>query len=526
MKTKNLLIYSALLCCTLASCNLFNRNKSSEDELNLRNLYFSSWEGDDPYTQFLEEKFSVKIKPSSYDYNSWGEQVMGEVNGNNIGDVFHFDLESFNFGNTYKNWAEGGVIKALPDDLSRWPKVNALVNNASNISYLKLDGHLYGLPLMYNQKDPSKTFSSFTYVYRRDWLRDINPALVHEDDTYTWTEFINIIKAFGTRPDVIAGDSAAIGDVSWGFPSLTNFFKDSPHCYSVNPDGSVSNAFTTAGYKKGLEETAKLISTPGTHLYYDQPSHTNDTKAYDAYKGGHLGIYYENLSLTNYSNLRKDIRDINDTLTEEKLNDMTAIMRVKDDEGKFHLEGSENWFSMTFFNADISDEKQAKILDILDYLLDEEGTRLAIFGKENIDYVMVDGEPETLWEKKKNGEYPTVINGAKYLREMITLNNDTSEYDPFTDQKSYQIIKKWQDEMKAASAAGKLVTFQEPANVKWLSTPLKDDNTSALIKEGNDTALNYCYGSNGIGSWTDYVNKLSTSKWTTTIAEVNRALGH
>ena len=142
MKTKNLLIYSALLCCTLASCNLFKRNKSSEDELNLRNLYFSSWEGDDPYTQFLEEKFSVKIKPSSYDYNSWGEQVMGEVNGNNIGDVFHFDLESFNFGNTYKNWAEGGVIKALPDDLSRWPKVKALVNNASNINYLKLDGHL------------------------------------------------------------------------------------------------------------------------------------------------------------------------------------------------------------------------------------------------------------------------------------------------------------------------------------------------------------------------------------------------
>ena len=526
MKTKNLLIYSALLCISLTSCNLFKKNKGGEDELNLRNLYFSSWEGDDPYTQFIEEKFDVKIKPSSYDYNSWGEQVMGEVNGNNIGDVFHFDLESFNFGNTYKNWADGGVIKALPDDLSRWPKVKKLIDNTSNINYLKINGHLYGLPLAYNQNDPSKTFSSFTYVYRRDWLRDLNPSLVHEDDVYTWDEFINIIKAFGTRQDVIDGNSAAIGDVSWGFPSLTNFFKDSPHCYSANPDGSVSNAFTTAGYKKGLEETAKLISTPGTHLYYDQPSHTNDTKAYDAYKGGHLGIYYENLSLSNYSTLRKDIRDINETLTEEKLNDMTAIMRVKDADGNFHLEGSENWFSMTFFNADISDEKQEKILDILDYLLDDEGTRLAIFGKENIDYVMVDGEPETLWEKKKNGEYPTVINGAKYLREMITLNNDTSEYDPFTDQRSYQIIKKWQEEMKAAKTAGHLVTFQEPANVKWLSTPLKDDNTSALIKEGNDTALNYCYGSNGISNWDDYVAKLSTAKWTNTIAEVNRALGH
>ena len=526
MKKGKLLIYSALICVSLAGCSFGRKNKGGEDELNLRNLYFSSWEGNDPYTQFLEEKFDVKIKPSSYDYNSWGEQVMGEVNGNNIGDVFHFDLESFNFGNTYKNWAEGGIIKAIPDDLSKWPKIKALINNTSNINYLKLDGHLYGLPLAYNQKDPSKDFSSFTYVYRRDWLRDLNPALLHEDDTYTWEEFINIINLFGTRQDVMEGNSAAIGDVSWGFPSLTNFFKDSPHCYSVGSDGVVSNAFTTDGYHQGLDKTAQLISTVGTNLYYDQPSHTNDTKAYDAFKGGHLGIYYENLSLSNYSTLRKDIKDINETLTEEKLNDMTAIMKVKGPDGKFHLEGSENWFSMTFFNADISDAKQEKILDILEYLLGEEGTRLAIFGKENVDYVMVDGEPETLWERKKNGEYPTIVNGAKYLREMITLNNDTSEFDPFTDQKSYQIIKKWQSDMKEAKASGNLVTFQEPANVKWLSTPLKDDNTSALIKEGNDTALNYCYRANGINEWSDYLAKLSTAKWTNTIAEVNRALGH
>ena len=185
MKTRNLLIYSALLCVSLTSCNLFKKNKGSEDELNLRNLYFAAWEGDDPYTQFLEEKFDVKIKPSSYDYNSWGEQVMGEVNGNNIGDVFHFDLESFNFGNTYKNWAEGKIIKALPDDLSKWPKVKALIENTSNIDYLKLGGKIYGLPLAYNQDDPDKTFSSFTYLYRRDWLKEMKPAWVHEDDVYT-----------------------------------------------------------------------------------------------------------------------------------------------------------------------------------------------------------------------------------------------------------------------------------------------------------------------------------------------------
>ena len=522
---KKLLTISALVCVSLVALTGCKK-KRSEHTLDLRNLYFSSWDGSDPYTDVIEEKFGVEITPSSYSYNDWGSQVIGEVNGNNIGDVFHFDLESFNFGNTYKNWAEGGVIKALPDDLSRWPKIKSLIENTSNIDSLKIDGKIYGLPLAYNQNDPNKDFSSFTYVYRRDWLKELAPSLVKQDDVYTWEEFLNIIDVFGNKEDVKTGDSCAIGDVSWGFPSLTNFFKDSPHCYSVQSDGTVTNAFTTAGYQEGLVETKKIM---GGKKYFDQVSNTKNTKAYDTYKGGHMGIYYENLSLSNYSTLRKDIKDVKPGITDEALDDFTAIMKVKGKDGKFHLEGSENWFSMTFFNADIKDSKQEKILDILDYLLDEEGTRLAIYGKENQDYRYDEnGDIELIednWTKKSNGEYATKINGAKYLREMITLNNDTAAEDPFTDQKSYQIIKKWQDDMKTAKANNQLVTFGEPAYVKWLSTPLKDDNTSSLIQEGNDNALNFCANAEGFTSMEAYLAKFNTAKWINTIAEVNAKLG-
>lgn len=524
---KKLLTISALFCVSLAALTGCKKKKN-EHALDLRNLYFSSWDGSDPYTDVIEEKFDVEISPSSYDYNSWGEQVMGQVNGNNLSDVFHFDLESFNFGNTYKSWAEGGVIKPLPKDLSRWPNVEKIINQTSNKENLLLgeDKLLYGIPLAYNQNDPNKDFSSFTYVYRRDWLRDLDATKVKADDVYTWEEFLEIIDLFATRDDVIAQDSCAIGDVSWGFPSLTNFYKDSPHCYSVNADGSVSNAFTTTGYIQGLNNTKLLV---GGKKYFDQVSNTQNTKAYDTYKGGHMGIYYENLSLSNYTNLRKDIRDVNPGISPEKLDDFTAIMKVKGPDGKFHLEGSENWFSMTFFNCDISDAKQEKILDILDYLLGEEGTKLAIYGKENQDYIVDEnGDIELIednWTKKSNGEYATKINGAKYLRQMITLNNDTASYDPFTDERSYEIIKKWQDDMKTAKANGELVTFSEPANVKWMSTPLKDDNTSSLIKEGNDNALNYCYNVDGFQSEEEYKGKFNTAKWNNTIAEVNSALG-
>ena len=510
------------------------KGKANEDELKIRNLYFSAWEGDDPYTRVIEEKFNVKITPSSYDYNSWGSQVVNTVNAMQIGDVFHFDLESFNFGNTYLEWANGGIIKALPDNMTKWPKLKALIDNASNIDYLKIDGKLYGIPLAYNTSDYSKDFSSFTYLYRRDWLKEIDAAhegesgypLLRDNDVYTWEEFLNIINEFKTKAASISSDYRAIGDVSWGFPSLTNFYKNSPHCYSVKPDGSVENTFTSDAYRQGIELTRSLIDEM---KYYQQSAHTKDTKAYDSFKSGQMGIYYENLSLGNYTTLRKDIKDIVPGIGETALNDRTAIMKVKGPDGKFHLEGSENWYSMTFFNADMTDSKQERILDIMEFLLGEEGTNLAIYGKENQDYVMRDGEPELLpdsWVKKPNGEYASKVNGAKYLRQMVTLNYDTTNIDPFTDQKSYQIINAWQNDMKAAKASGNLVTFQEPPHIKWMSTTLKDRNTSGFINTGNDNAMNFCYRVAGYDTWDSYYAQFQTADWVNTINEVNRALGH
>lgn len=517
----------------LAGCGRNSNEDKYEDGkliLKLKNLYFSSWDGTDSYTEAIEEKFGVKIEPSSYDYNNWGEQVSSSVNANNLPDLFHFDLESFNFGNTYKTWAKGRILKPLPSDLSKWPKVKNLIENSSNIDALKIDGKLYGIPLAYNQNDPSKNYSSFTYVYRRDLAKEIDRKhagetnyvpIYQENDEYTWDQFKALLYKFKTEYE----DISPIADVSWGFPSLTNFTKDSPHCYTYDSSGKVVNAFATDSYIEGLKTTRKLIDDG---LYFDQVTNANNTKAYDTYKAGRIGVYYENLSLTNYSTLRKDYKNIHPLISEDELNDATAIMKVKGPDGKFHLEGSENWFSMTFFNYDISDNKMEKILDIMNYLLDEEGTKLAIYGKEGIDYIVNDGEielNEASWIKQSDGQYAPKINGAKYLREMVTLNNDTSSFDPFVDQKSYQILQKWQNEINQAKANGELVVFEEPSEIKWLSTTKKDTNTSALIKEGNDNAMSFCYRHKGYGTEEEYKERYNIAKWRDTIAEINSVLG-
>ena len=108
-------------------------NKESEYDpsgrmiLRLKNVYFEAFDGGDRYTEFLNDKFNVKIEPSNYDYSNWDEMVYTAINGNNLTDVIQFNLKAYNFGSTYEEWIKNDMIKALPDDLSRWPELKAMI---------------------------------------------------------------------------------------------------------------------------------------------------------------------------------------------------------------------------------------------------------------------------------------------------------------------------------------------------------------------------------------------------------------
>jgi hypothetical protein len=166
-----------------------------------------------------------------------------------------------------------------------------------------------------------------------------------------------------------------------------------------------------------------------------------------------------------------------------------------------------------------------KILDILDYLLSEEGTRFAIYGKEGYDYSIVDGKVElspTSWERGSDGEYGDKPNGAKYLRYMATLGNDTKSFDPFTEQDAYQLLTKWQEEMKTAKAAGNLRVVKEPADISWMSTPTKNDKTEGLLNDANTAVLKYCFDKISLDA---YKKEFENNNWKKVLQEINAKLG-
>ena len=528
-----LLSMSALTACGGGYSAEDKYDKNGRLILNLKNVYFDTWQGEDKYTEIINQKFGVKVKASNYDYNSWDTMVSTAVNGNNLTDSIHFNLKAYNFGSTYEKWVSSyKMLKPLPDDMSKWPELKKAIDKVSNVDRLKIDGKLYGIPILNDIVTTEKDFSNFTYVYRRDWAKQIDEEnknkegyvpVYKEGDVYTWEEFDRLVKALNTNIKKITGfDSASVMvDEAWGFPSVTNFFKDAPHCYTKDADGKAINAYTSEKYLEGLEFAKSYVD----NHYYSQDQFTfKDGKANELYMGGQAAILYDNFSFSNYLKLRKGFKK-NQKMAD--LDDGTAFLKIKGPDGNFAYEGTENWFSMTMFNADISDNKLGKILDILDYLLTDEGTRLAIYGQEGYDYTIVDGEvvlSEMGWEKGSDGAYGPKTNGAKYLRYMATLGNETKSFDPYTEQDAYKIVNDWYTEMKTAKDNNQLRVVKEPADISWMSTPTKNNKTQSLLNNANVSVKKYCFGKfSGIEGYKDDINKYSD--WAKALEEINQKLG-
>ena len=104
--------------------------------ISMRNLYFDAYRGGDSYLKELEKKYKISLKLDAYSYINWTQQVSGHVNGGTSADVFHANIDSYNFKNTYLKWAEERITKALPEDLSKWPNIVSLLENTSNIDAL------------------------------------------------------------------------------------------------------------------------------------------------------------------------------------------------------------------------------------------------------------------------------------------------------------------------------------------------------------------------------------------------------
>lgn len=544
MRKKFVLLLSPVLALTSLGMTSCGGRESKPDvydkdgrlKISLRNLYFDAYTeaSNDRYLRDLQKRFEVSLSFQAYSWSNWETQVNGQVNGDNLPDVFHANIDSYNYANYYKFWAEEEMIKPLPEDLSAWPNLKAMIDNTTNIDSLKLNGKLYGIPISKKVTGSDTTFSPFTYVYRRDWAKKY--GVYQENDIYTWEQFEALLDAFARN---LPSGKYPLGDVEWGYPSIVNFYKQVPHCFAYNESThEYVNCYTTDDYIKGLEKSKYFRShqdpqdkSRNIAFYYPSQNSAADGKLNTEYYGNKIGVLYENLSYSNYETLRKQLITSNTTTPNFNIDDAMAIMKIKAPADSMHankyvLEGTDNWFSMTFFDWRISDKKQAKVLDIIDWLLGEEGTRFAIYGIKDYDYYIDDDNKiqiiDEAWPKDPTtGEYAPKANGAKCVRYLASLGYDTLSYDPLTNKKTVAYLEGWEEEMNQALANNQLDVLKEKKEVMWLTSRLKAKNSGLMRENALVSVMNYIYGK--IKTLNEYKGQFGYP-WPDVLKEINNEL--
>ena len=504
---------------SLTACPENKKDKYTKDGkliVSVKNLYFDAYKGGDRYLEEIENKFKMKFELDTYDWANWTTQVNSEINGSTMDDIFHANIDSYNFANTYKFWAEEEMIKPLPDDLSKWPNLKAVIDNTTNIDALKLDGKLYGIPIAKDTTDYSTSFSPFTYLYRRDWAKKW--GVYQENDEYTWEQFTALLEKFRSE---LGGNGYALGDVEWGYPSILNFYKQVPHCFAQDSSGRYVNNYTTDAYITGMKEAKRFR---GNGWYYPDQHSASDGDLNKKYWQNTIGVLFENLSYTNYVNLKAAIKRTNVNTANFNVDDAMAIMKIKGPDGKYALEGTDNWFSMTFFDNRISDNKQNKMLDVLDYLLSEEGTLFSVYGFEDYDWVMQDGEPTIVpeyWPKDEHGDYSPKNNGGRYLRYLVSLGYDLLPKDPLTDKTAITYLNNWDAEMRTALSNNELKVLKENKEVMWLTTEKKALYSGGMRDDALKNVAKFIHNDLTEDQFRGKFGNL----WTEVLKEINDALG-
>ena len=508
-----LLAVVSLLC--FVSCKDGNADDGGTVKLNVANLYMQNI--DDEYTEYIEDKFNVSLSGKQYSWADWDSQVTSAINGNNMPDVFHWNLD-YNTFPTLKRWVKGGSLKALPD-LSAYPNIKRCVEACTAVENMKINGKLYGIPLIKNPQDTGLNFNEFTYIYRKDWVKklvQIDSAryshLLKDDNVFTYDEFEEMLYAF--KENDLAGNNktVALADVEWSYPSVANYFIDAPYSY-VYDDAQNKYVwnYTTQKFTDGLNKAKKYV-TDG--VYWQDQYSSKEGGALTKFKSGVVGCYFENVILTNYDSIRKEFKANNPTAD---VDDACSLMHLKRADGKFVYEGGYNWYSVTLFSADTSDVKMKKMLEIMDWLLGEEGTKLATYGLKDVDYTENDdGTINLLWTKKTNGEYAKKKIGAQYLRYTASIGYDIAQNNPLIGDKTKEAYNKWNGDVRKFIEDGDAYVMPLYLDMNWKTSKNKD-NYAGLRNEAKSAMVEYTFGK---GGWDEF-NKQSKEKYESVLSEIN-----
>jgi putative aldouronate transport system substrate-binding protein len=352
----------------------------------------------DEYLKKLESKFNVKFVDKVISYSDYKEKYQLWSASGELPDVFSHDIIN---SETYYSWIKQGIIRALPDNLSKYPNVQKVLNLEDTKS-LKVDGKTYMIPRL-TYRDYDTWAMERALIVRKDWMEKLNLK-----DPVTYDDYLNMLRAFAKNdPDgngkndtvgVTLRSSTMLTPIAGGtFPNLLNSSW-------VKENGKYIPYFASEKMKTVAKQMRQLF-TEGAIDPDFAIMKTND--GIEKFGQGKVGAISMQATPNGLAKLDSAWSKYN---KDSKFEDIAKIIPVswKSEDGSQYRYTAVTFWSESYFSAKVNDEEMDRILQIYDYLLSEEFKIDKQYGIEGKDYKK-EGEKYVITrEKNDKGEYKTI----------------------------------------------------------------------------------------------------------------------
>jgi len=373
-------------------------NNKEKLEINIAAQYWSGpkWAEDHPTIQYLNDKFNIDLKLQFINGPEYNEKLKVMAASGTLPDFYRVDAP------TYIEWQSEGAFVELTDLLPKYPNLNSAYPTSEAMTVLNPEGELYGLPeISWTVRD--------TVQIRQDWLDNVGLELPSAEE-FTVDKFYEIAKAFATQdPDKngVKGDTIGFAGNNLALRNafgLANEWTEKngkliPHQTQVE-EYKAYLAFMKKAYDEGVLDQDFVLRK------------SNEIE--DLVKANKLGLFtYHN----NYIQIESDVKK---TFPDTK----PVVVPMAPPVGPTGLRGNTNMaFGMNkqVINAKASEAKVDRILQILDWWVTEEGTRIMKNGIEGVHYKKnAEGKYEVTerWEP----EMPRFMNSSLFKRPGTDFN--------------------------------------------------------------------------------------------------------
>lgn len=454
--------------------------------------------------QWLCEKFNFEWDLIPVTWGDWNEKVRAWIAGDDLPDILWWDMKA---GNTseFRMWAEAGAFREIPQDMSAWPELEALLERAwSDEKFLTVNGKLYGWPCLRANPEWYDDACFNQFVYRRDWAKAV--GMYKEGDMYTWDEVKAMIKAVQEQDPGNLGAGQTIGIVSetWAFPGVfleLSGWQQKRYGYQINEETGLYEYYAaTDGYLNELKHVTELYQDG--YIWKDQVVDSGSDgmnnfyggKAFMALTGAGptwlTGTAWPKMVETGIVDSRDDVAPM-------------IVLSPADNE-TFYLIQTEDLWTVAHFRHDLEDEKMNRILDIWNWLASEEGRIFRVAGIEGVDYTKNDdGTYNILWEKNADGQYINPY--ADYSYNIYQPAGSLATPNETSDPAGYEAYENFFEMMRSPAYKAQLKDWESEAFGGELYSTLGPDINTKFSEKTTEIVVG---GGDVEAQWTAFVESM------------------